>query len=102
MSDDKKRLGEVGFNAYGNAGPTPWKTFDGREMPRYESLHGDVGDLTKMRWEAAAMAVMGEVREYLLRGENPPGYRWDAFANRYVHDGASKGPAVAWNRTHGA
>jgi hypothetical protein len=53
-------LGEIGFNAYGDTpgAEGPWKTFDGRPMPKWAELSGDTGALTKERWEAAAKAII--------------------------------------------
>lgn len=62
MSNDTKTFGEVAFNAYGDmAGIAgPWKTFDGRDMPKWDDLAGPAGELTKARWEEAAKAVLRE------------------------------------------
>lgn len=42
------------FNAYNEEGPTPWKTFDGRDVPRWEGLN----DAVRAKWVAAAKAAM--------------------------------------------
>jgi hypothetical protein len=94
----EKSLGQVGFDAYGEAGSKPWKTFDGRDMPRWSALQGDAGVLTQERWDAAAKAV---IAEHERRMEAERGWKWDDFAKRYVQIGAT-GPAVSWNRTTGA
>lgn len=91
---EMKSLGQVGFDAYGDAGAKPWKTFDGRDMPRWEALTGDTGALTRARWEASAAAI---TEEYMRR----QGFEWDAFAHRWFRKGAT-GPAINWNRTTGA
>lgn len=49
--------GEVGFNAYGGAGPNPWMTFNGADMPRWPDLgETPTGLVTRARWAAAANA----------------------------------------------
>ena len=49
--------GEVGFEAYGGAGPNPWKTYNGGEMPRWPSLEATTAGLaTRERWAAAGRA----------------------------------------------
>lgn len=53
-------LGHVAFDAYGNAGPNPWRTFDGREMPRWESLTTPAGGITMLRWEEGVRAAIEE------------------------------------------
>jgi hypothetical protein len=100
---ETKRLGQVGFERYGNVAGIagPWKTFDGRDMPKWDALQGDAGQLTQVRWEEAALAIIAEARPYLLRGEDPPGYRWDDLAKRYVQTGSPKGRAIM-PRTTGA
>ena len=103
MSETTKRLGEVGFNGYGNSPGIagPWKTFDGREMPRYGALAGEAGELTKQRWEAAAVAILNHARPFLLRGEAPPEYQWDEFAKTYRALNPGLGRAIS-PRTTGA
>jgi hypothetical protein len=96
---DEKTLGQVGFEAYGEAGSQPWKTFDGRDMPRWEAMEYPAAALTKARWQAAADAIAKRHEEWL---ENERRWRWDAFAHRYVQVGDLKGPAINWNRTTGA
>lgn len=65
--------GELGFNAYGHKPGKhgPWKTFDGRDMPRWEALQGEVGELTRERWETAAREILraagGALESVLLR-----------------------------------
>ena len=49
------------FNAYGDTpgAAGPWFTFDGREMPRWETLKDSERDLlTRARWQAGATAVL--------------------------------------------
>lgn len=38
------------FNAYNGQGPNPWKTWDGKDVPRWEQLN----DQVRAKWEAAA------------------------------------------------
>lgn len=59
---DTKTFGQIGFDAYGEMAGAhgPWKTFDGRAMPKWEELTGPVGELTKARWEEAAKAILCE------------------------------------------
>lgn len=59
---EQETLGEVGFNAYGDkpGAHGPWKTFDGREMPRWGALAGEAGSLTRERWEEAARTIIAE------------------------------------------
>lgn len=45
------------FDAYNEQGPNPWKTFDGRDVPRWEQLGGQVVS----KWIAAAEAAMNEL-----------------------------------------
>lgn len=93
---EQKTLGQVGFDAYGDkpGAHGPWKTFDGREMPRWAALEGETGALTRERWETAAEAIG---REYMRRH----GLEWDDLAKRWRQPGAT-GPAVNWNRQTGA
>lgn len=42
-------LAEAMFNAYNEVG-TPWKTFDGRDVPRWDAIN----DAVRAKWEAAA------------------------------------------------
>lgn len=93
----EKTLGQVGFDAYGEkpGAHGAWKTFDGRDMPRWEALAGETGALTRARWEAAAEAIG---YEFMTRN----GFEWDAFALRWVQKGPKTGPAINWNRTTGA
>lgn len=45
-----ERLAEAMFNAYNEKSPNPWKTFDGRDVPRWPEL----GDQVQAKWMAAA------------------------------------------------
>jgi hypothetical protein len=48
-------LGEALFNAYNDQGPNPWKTFDGRDVPRWP----DLSDQVRAKWRAVARAAQG-------------------------------------------
>lgn len=50
------------FNTYNAQGPNPWKTFDGREVPRWEQCGAQV----QGKWIAVALAA--RVREH----DSPP------------------------------
>jgi hypothetical protein len=43
-------LAEKMFNAYNEQGPNPWKTFDGRDVPRWDAIN----DQVRAKWNAAA------------------------------------------------
>ena len=43
-------VAEQMFNAYNEQGPNPWKTFDGRDVPRWDAIT----DQVRAKWEAAA------------------------------------------------
>lgn len=59
-----KSLGQVGYEAYADAGTPPGVTFDGRAMPTWS----EVGDVTRGRWEAAASKIVRmSVERALLR-----------------------------------
>jgi hypothetical protein len=42
------------FEAYNEQGPNPWKTFDGREVPRWDGIN----EAVRMKWNAAAMTAI--------------------------------------------
>lgn len=89
-----KTLGQVGFEAH-NSHPGahgPWKTFDGREIPRWEDLPGEAGALTRERWEVQA-EVVG--KEYMRRA----GFEWEPVSCRYVQVGANGQPGQAINHS---
>jgi hypothetical protein len=46
-------LAEQLFNAYNEQGPNPWKTFDGRDVPKWEALTPQV----LAKWIAVAVAA---------------------------------------------
>lgn len=47
----KPTLGQIGYEAYGDA--AAWKTFDDRDMPTWENVALE----TRRRWEVAALAI---------------------------------------------
>lgn len=51
MSDEL--LAERLFNAYNEQGPNAWKTFDGRDVPKWEA----VGPSVLAKWIAVARAA---------------------------------------------
>jgi hypothetical protein len=58
-------LAKLLFNAYNEHGLHPWKTFDGRDVPRWDELN----DAVRGKWIAAAIAadrwLMNEARKQL-------------------------------------
>ena len=46
------------FDAYNEQGPNPWKTFDGRDVPRWNELN----DQVRAKWVAAAEAAIRYLR----------------------------------------
>lgn len=53
------------FNAYNEDGLTPWKTFDGRDVPRWEALN----DSVRSKWRAAKTAASesNDVLEFMRK-----------------------------------
>lgn len=51
-------LAELMFDAYNAAGPNPWKTFDGRDVPRWSRC----GEQVQAKWAAAAKCAMNATR----------------------------------------
>lgn len=47
---EMKSFAEVLFNAYNEEGPNPWKTWDGKDVPRWHDLNNQV----RGKWEAVA------------------------------------------------
>jgi hypothetical protein len=47
-------LARAMFDAYNEQGPNPWKTFDGRDVPRWDELN----DQVRSKWEAAAQKAI--------------------------------------------
>lgn len=63
-------LAEKMFNAYNEESPNPWKTFDGRDVPRWPAL----GEQVQAKWRAAArvaMSALGFGREAPTAGTLP-------------------------------
>lgn len=54
----EKTYGQTGFEAYNGAGPSPGKTFDGRDIPPWEALVEPAGVVTRSRWETASLAAI--------------------------------------------
>lgn len=50
MNSAEQMLAQKMFDAYNQEGPNPWKTFDGRDVPRWEAL----SDQVRGKWIAAA------------------------------------------------
>lgn len=86
--------GEIGFDAYGGAGPDPWKTYNGMPMPRWPSLgETPAGLITRERWAAAAQA---EITAFLA-AHGLCVVPADLFANtaeRIAPIATGKGPAI--------
>lgn len=53
MAEQHEQRAERMFNAYNEQGPNPWKTFDGRDVPRWP----DLTDQVRAKWVAAATAA---------------------------------------------
>lgn len=51
------------FNAYNEQGPNPWKTFDGRDVPRWSEL----SDQVRGKWTAAAYVARATWQRTLER-----------------------------------
>lgn len=47
---DYESMAHAMFDAYNEQGPNPWKTHDGRAVPRWQELN----DQVRGKWEAAA------------------------------------------------
>jgi hypothetical protein len=47
---DEVTLAQEMFQAYNDQGPNPWKTFDGRDVPRWPELSEQV----QAKWRASA------------------------------------------------
>lgn len=67
---DTIKLAQFGYEAYGEHENTfgKWKTFDGREMPKWNELVGIRGEETKARWETATCTI---ILKY-MSGSLPP------------------------------
>lgn len=56
----KEAMAKKMFDAYNEQGPNPWKTFDGRDVPRWDAIT----DQVRGKWVAAASAaVTGGIEE---------------------------------------
>lgn len=64
MNENKQKVLEdlaIGmFNAYNLEGPNPWKTFDGRDVPKWEQLN----DQVRAKWKAAALSAIHWLAAY--------------------------------------
>lgn len=45
------------FDAYNEEGPNPWKTWDGKDVPRWDA----VTDQVRRKWEAAARQACTDI-----------------------------------------
>lgn len=57
MGERRLELAERLFNTYNEQGPNPWKTFDGRPVPRWPALSAQV----QGKWRAVAEAARREL-----------------------------------------
>jgi hypothetical protein len=53
MTAPYQKIARRMFDAYNGEGPNPWKTFDGRDVPRWDQLN----DQVRGKWTAAAVAA---------------------------------------------
>jgi hypothetical protein len=56
-------LAKTMFDAYNEQGLNPWKTFDGRDVPRWDELN----DQVRAKWIAAANKAKSWVLDYVER-----------------------------------
>lgn len=49
-SEEREAVSRKAFDAYNEQGPNPWKTWDGKDVPRWEQLN----DQVRAKWHAAA------------------------------------------------
>lgn len=63
MEPENVTMAKAMFDAYNEQSPNPWKTFDGRDVPRWEQL----GEQVRLKWVAAANAAARPLTE---RGAN--------------------------------
>lgn len=61
MEPKEVALAREMFEAYNSQGPNPWKTFDGRDVPKWDEL----GEQVTAKWLAAAREALSSppVRE---------------------------------------
>lgn len=53
MEPEAEDLARSMFNAYNAQGPNPWKTHDGKLVPKWEEL----GEQVQAKWRAAALCA---------------------------------------------
>lgn len=59
MTDlSEESVAKMLFNAYNEQGPNPWKTFDGRDVPRWDQL----GPQVSAKWVAVARSAIRYLR----------------------------------------
>lgn len=54
-----EEIAQTMFDAYNSTEPNPWKTFDGRDVPRWPAL----GEQVQTKWRAAARAAIEATSE---------------------------------------
>lgn len=54
MTPPYQQIAEAMFNAYNAEGPNPWKTWDGKDVPRWPELN----DQVRGKWAAAAKQAL--------------------------------------------
>lgn len=59
---------ESAFNAYNETGSTPWKTFDGRDVPRWDAITEQVRE----KWRASVLRVIDHVELEANTGDISP------------------------------
>jgi hypothetical protein len=57
-------LAQLMFDAYNGQGPNPWKTWDGKDVPRWEQLN----DQVRAKWNAAARVALIATADRILVG----------------------------------
>lgn len=66
-------IGQVGYEAYGET--AEWKTYDGRDMPTWETLsESESGQETQRRWEVAAEVILATAPAPETESETPIGW----------------------------
>ena len=51
---DFTKIAEAMFIAYNEESPNPWKTWDNKDVPRWDALN----DQVRAKWKAAARAAL--------------------------------------------